>query len=184
MQFEVEQKFRLSDPRGIIDKLAGLGAELPPPVEQADLYFNHPAKNFKETDEALRIRRVGGKNYITYKGPKIDAQTKTRREIELPLADGDESFRQFSELLVVLGFLRVFEVRKQRREADVIWQGERVHIALDDVSGLGQFVELEISAAAEHLEAAKARLASLAKFLDLHDSERRGYLDLILDGVV
>ena len=184
MHLEVEQKFPLADPQSVIDKLAELGVVLPAAVEQADLYFNHPAKNFKETDEALRIRCVGAKNCITYKGPKLDAQTKTRREIELPLADGDEGFRAFAELLVVLGFVRVFDVRKQRQEVELIWQGQRVHVALDDVLGLGRFVELEISAEPEGLEGAKASLASLAKALGLRDSERRGYLDLLLENVV
>ena len=184
MHLEVEQKFPLAHPQGVIDKLAGLGVALPAAVEQADLYFNHPAKNFKETDEALRIRREGEKNRITYKGPKLDAQTKTRREIELPLADGDEAFRQFAELLVVLGFVRVFEVRKRRQEVEITWKEQRVHVALDDVTGLGRFVELEISAGSEQLAAAKACLASLAEFLNLHDSERRGYLDLLLENLV
>lgn len=184
MKYEVEQKFPLADPQRVVAQLATLGVQPLPAVEQADLYFNHPAKNFKETDEALRIRRVGRQNCVTYKGPKIDAETKTRREIELPLAPGEESYLQFAELLVVLGFIRVFEVRKQRREAELTWQGQLVHIALDDVVALGKFIELEISAEADQLADAKAALTSLAKFLELHTSERRGYLDLLLENLV
>lgn len=184
MHLEVEQKFPLTNLLQLVEKLAELGATLAPPVEQADLYFNHPAKNFKDSDEALRIRRVGGANWVTYKGPKLDAETKTRRELEVSLGEGEEAFRQFSELLVTLGFVRVFDVRKRRATADLVWQDQRVQIAVDDVLGLGQFVELEISAEQETLSQAKAALASLAEFLDLRDSERRGYLDLLLEQVV
>jgi len=181
MQLEVELKFPLPNRERVVQRLAVLGGQLPPPIEQTDLYFNHPAKNFKETDEALRIRRVGFENFVTYKGPKLDAETKTRREIELPLAPGDDGFRQFSELLVVLGFIRVFEVRKQRQELELAWEGESVKVAIDEVAGLGSFIELEISAAPEQLDQAKAALLALAKYLDLRDSERRGYLDLLLE---
>ena len=70
-----------------------LGATIEPPVVQVDQYFAHPARDFAQTDEALRLRRVGKQNFITYKGSKIDATTKTRREIELPLAPGEEARR-------------------------------------------------------------------------------------------
>src|SRR5687768_6602713 len=102
MHWEVEQKFRLPESRQVVARLAELGVHLADAVEQADLYFNHRAKNYKETDEALRIRRIGERNFVTYKGPKIDAETKTRRELELPLTSGTEAFRQFTELLIAL----------------------------------------------------------------------------------
>ena len=44
-----------------------------------------PCRDFAQTDEALRIRTVGDTSFVTYKGPKLDATTKTRRELELPL---------------------------------------------------------------------------------------------------
>src|SRR5689334_8755809 len=103
MHYEVEQKFPLPNTANTEAKLAELGAQFEPPIEQIDHYFRHPSRDFATTDEALRLRQVGPENFITYKGPKIDPATKTRRELELPLTDGPKTFAQFTELLGALG---------------------------------------------------------------------------------
>lgn len=180
MQYEVEQKFPISDLAAVEVRLRDLGARFGEPVRQVDRYFAHPARNFAATDEALRIRRVGNENFITYKGPKLDAATKTRREIELPLPGGEEHLAQFTELLTALGFSVVAEVRKQRRSAKMFWRERAVEAVLDEVEELGTFVELEILADASQLDAARGTLASLATQLGLAKSERRSYLELLL----
>jgi adenylate cyclase, class 2 len=180
MKFEVEQKFPVSDAADVERRLAELGTAVGPPVAQADLYYAHPSRDFAQTDEALRIRRIGEGNLITYKGAKIDATTKTRREIELPLADGDESAARWGELLEALGFRAVTEVRKLRRTAEITWDGFHVEAALDEVKTLGSFVELEISVEEPDVEAARRALAALATRLNLGPGERRSYLELLL----
>jgi adenylate cyclase class 2 len=184
MQLEVEQKYPVTDHAQLRTQLSALGCLFHAPLEQADLYFAHPARNFKDTDEALRLRRgvaEGGSDdvRITYKGPKLDSTTKTRREIELPIS-GAHGYEQYRELLEVLGFRAVMEVRKTRTPGTIEWDGAEIEVALDDVAGLGTFIELEILSSAEELNAAKQRLASLAARMGLSQSERRGYLDLLL----
>ena len=71
---------------------------------RSDRYFAHPSRDFARTDEALRLRRIGEFNFITYKGPKLDATTKTRREIEIGLADGQQAATDAAELLAAIGF--------------------------------------------------------------------------------
>ena len=88
MTIEVEQKFRVADTEGVRKKLVALGATFHEPIRQVDLYFAHPQRDFAQTDEALRLRQVGSENYMTYKGPKLDQNTKTRHEIEVGLAAG------------------------------------------------------------------------------------------------
>ncbi len=182
MHLEVEQKFRVVDPPTLQAKLRTLGVDplVKTPVVQRDEYFAHPARDFAETDEALRIRRVGTTNCLTYKGPKLDTTTKTRRELELPLLSGEESATQWQEMLLALGFRTVLEVRKERRAESFMWQGHEVEIAWDEVAGLGTFVELELSADEQTLAAAKSSLASLVTELGLTSSERRSYLELLL----
>lgn len=178
--FEVEQKFRVAGFEAVRERLVELGAHFAPPIEQADTYFSHPARNFTQTDEALRLRRVGESNCITYKGPKLDAQTKTRRELELPLPAGAAAFDQYSELLRTLGFGEVATVRKRREPVSLTWEAHEVAVALDTVEGVGQYAELEIAADAAGLPAARQAIGSLAKKLGLTDSERRSYLELLL----
>jgi adenylate cyclase class 2 len=180
MHYEVEQKFPVADLCATERRLVELGARLDDAIRQSDGYLAHPARDFRRTDEALRIRRVGNDCYVTYKGPKIDKTTKTRREIELPLAGGVEGARQFRELLLALGFTPVADVNKTRRTAHLMYQGRRVEVALDEVDGLGVFVELELSADDDELEAAKDKLHALATELSLRNPERRSYLHLLL----
>jgi adenylate cyclase, class 2 len=180
MHLEVEQKFPLSDPQAVRAALERLAATFQPPIEQADTYFRHPARDFAQTDEALRLRQIGETNLITYKGPKLDAQTKTRREMELPLASGRAAFEQFSELLTAVGFEPVYTVRKRRQPGEIAWQGESIHLALDEVAGLGSFLELEVTAEERTLAAAREAVLSLGRALGLTEIERRSYLELLL----
>jgi adenylate cyclase class 2 len=180
MQYEVEQKFRVRDAQELLARLERHAVRWGALEVQVDRYYAHPARDFAKTDEALRIRRIGAANFVTYKGPKLDAQTKTRRELELPLAPGDAGAADFAELLEVLSFKPVAEVRKHRRNGEITWQGRSVEVALDQVDEVGSFAELEILADAAEVEAAKACLASLAGELDLNVSERHSYLELLL----
>lgn len=177
MNFEVEQKHRVDVPDALIQTLAERGASLGPSIEQADTYFAHPCRDFAQTDEALRIRMVAGDGVVTFKGPKLDATTKTRREIELPIT-GNE--REWTELFTSLGFQPVAVVRKSRRPFELTHDGKIVHGAWDEVAGVGTFVELELSADQLSLDSARATIISLANDLQLGPSERRSYLELLL----
>lgn len=182
MKLEVEQKFPVADMAALEARLAALGATISEPQGEVDIYFAHPTRDFAKTDEALRIRRKGRSNFLTYKGPKIDATTKTRREVELPLQPDEESAAAWVSLLQTLDFAPVAEVRKSRRKALVSWQGRRVEASLDEVEHVGTFAELELVVDDPDLEPAKACIASLAAVLGLKQSERRSYLELLLSG--
>lgn len=178
MKLEVEQKYAVADHEQIAAKLSALGCQFREPLQQADLYFAHPARDFAQTDEALRLRRSGDETCITYKGPKLDPTTKTRHEIELPI-EGERGFEQYRQLLEVLGFRTVFEVLKVRIPGTIAWDNAEIEIALDEVAGLGSYIELELLSEPEGLTTAQEKLASLAARLGLEKAERRGYLDLL-----
>jgi adenylate cyclase, class 2 len=181
MSFEVEQKFAIANLAGLQQRLLDVGVQWGDSVCQADQYFAHPCRDFARTDEALRIRQVGARNCLTYKGPKIEAATKTRREIELTVQDGQAVADAWRQLLDALGFTLVACVRKQRRNGTVVWQQATVEIALDDVAGVGQFIELELVADDQGLEAARQRILSLGEHLGLSNAERRSYLEMFLE---
>lgn len=181
MPLEVEQKFPVSDMAALERQLAALGAAHQETVEQVDCYFAHPGRDFASSDEALRLRRVGQLNFITYKGPKLDSTTKTRREIEIEFVAGRESALAAAELLEALGFNPVAEVRKRRVHSTVCWHDREIGVSLDEVDGLGRFAELEIMASEGDADQAREALGSLAGRLDLTNSERRSYLELLME---
>ena len=131
-EFEVEVKYRLTpEAKACVDKL---GCEFCEPVQQCDTYFAHPQRNFKETDEALRIRQVDDRAWVTYKGPKLDQETKTRRELEFSIADAAEH----TALFEVLGFRAVGSVRKQRCYAHLLRGERKIEICWDEVEALSE----------------------------------------------
>jgi adenylate cyclase class 2 len=180
MQYEVEQKFPVDDHAELEAKLTAMGARFAEPIIQIDRYFAHPARDFASTDEALRIRQVGTECRVTYKGPKLDAVTKTRQELELPLGDGPDVASRWTTLLGALSFQPVMEVSKCRRTGRLVYRDATVEIALDQIDGLGCFVELELAVDAEEFEQARSRILSLADELGLADPERRSYLELVM----
>lgn len=181
MPYEVEQKFRLPDVLGFEAKLRAAGVSSFETVEQVDSYFAHPSRDFGQTDEAFRLRCQGEQNFVTYKGPRIDTTTKTRREIELPLPNGKQYASDFRLLLESLGFRLFGEVQKVRRQAQVVWRGTAIETVIDEVADLGTYAELEVISDESEVAAAKALLASLAAELDLGQGETRNYLELLLE---
>src|SRR5262245_20163485 len=108
-------KFPVVELAALEARLTRLGAAAAAERRDADHYFNAPDRDFARTDEALRVRTIGSSNFVTYKGPKRDALTKTRTEVEVPLGDGPEAAVAFKQLLRHLGYRDVAEVRKRRQ---------------------------------------------------------------------
>lgn len=179
-RFEVELKFPLSSAARIAEKLQSIGARFAGEAWQEDLYFQHPQRDFRQTDEALRLRRDGEHACVTYKGPKVDGTSKTRREIEIPFGS-PEDLAAFAALFAALGFTESAHVHKSRRRYQIERHGRGVEIALDEVEGLGQFLELECPASRAEIAATRGVLIELAGELGLTASERRSYLELLAE---
>jgi adenylate cyclase class 2 len=134
---EVEAKIPVLALAPVRERLQDLHAMLVTIVEERDLYYNHPARDFGSTDEALRLRYAGGEATLTYKGQKIaDYSLKAREEIIVTIAPGE----RMEVLLSRLGFRYVRSVEKYRE----IYRFEHTTVSLDEVRGLGSFVEIEV----------------------------------------
>lgn len=180
--FEVEMKFRLDGERDVVLRALEpyAAADRPTVVRQEDLYFAHPCRDFAKTDEAFRLRRVGEDRCLTYKGPLLDQVSKTRQEIEVGIASGDESQEKTVAMLESLGFSLVGRVAKLRETRSVHWSGLAIDVAFDQVDGLGNFVELETLADETSWEVARDQLLQFAKLLGLRAGVRSSYLELLL----
>lgn len=180
---EVEMKFRVADKDRLIKRLAMV---LPShePVQgrvEVDHYFNAPDRDFGQTDEALRLRQIGDVNLLTYKGPKLDAQTKTRQEVEVRLADGQAAAERMCAILRFLRFRPTATLEKERFIHHLSRGGFELEVCVDEAGGLGTFVELEIVAREEELDVARRVVQDVARELGLTDNERRSYLEMSLE---
>jgi adenylate cyclase class 2 len=179
---EIEQKFAHADFAALERRLVAWGSGASAEHVEADHYFNGPDRDFAQTGEAFRLRRIGAANFLTYKGPKQPAEVKIRTELEIPLRDGDEAAAQMTQLLHHLGYRSVAVVSKRRRQYPLERSGFQLTICLDEVEGLGRYAEVEILAPQEQSDAARQVLQQVAAELGLSDVERRSYLGLILEG--
>jgi len=177
---EVELKYRLDDPEDFLARLLARGAVPAGELVERDLYFAHPVRDFAATNEALRVRWDGRAATMTYKGPLLDAVSKSREECEVDLA-GEAPVDEATRLLERLGFRPVRVVEKRRTKFHVNWQGRDVTATIDDVTDVGVYVELEVIAADADWEPARDSLQSLAKDLGLRNPERRSYLELLIE---
>ena len=190
--YEVELKLR-ADHETVQAALGDAGVAPDVRVRQVDTYYDAPHRDFAETDEALRLRRetrhppeagadTGRESRstttteLTYKGPLIEAESKTREEHETPGADGDDA----ADILAGLGFEPAAVVEKDR----TFFHIEAYTVSLDRVDGLGEFVEIEGEAAqsedvADVRDGATAVLQRLG--LDSDNQIRTSYLGLLLD---
>jgi adenylate cyclase class 2 len=177
---EIEMKFPAADFSDVQARLEEWAAPHDAPISEEDHYFNAPDRDFARTDEALRLRRIGTANRITYKGPRQPGTAKTRTEIELPLAEGDAAADQFCLLLTHLGYRAVAVVRKERTAYHMKRDGFDIEVCLDQVRELGSFVEVEIIAPEDELSQAQQALTEVVRELGLGKSEHRSYLELLL----
>jgi adenylate cyclase class 2 len=183
MSYEVEVKYRSAEHDRVRRQLLARGAVEEMPIAQEDVYLSHPSRDFAATNEALRLRRTGDENRITYKGPRHSGPTKTREEIEIPLAPkGEEAFQQLLRLFENLGFRPAATIRKRRSTFHLSDSSAAFEVALDRAEGLGDFVEIEtIVAERSDLPEAQSAVLSLARELDLKDVEPRSYLRMALE---
>ncbi len=179
--YEVERKFRV-DHAAIRDALTDTAAEPLGTVRQRDTYYQHPVRDFAESDEAVRLREEAINDEdtpvvrLTYKGPRLDARQKVRVEHETEVADGST----LDAILRAIDFEPVATVEKRRERYRV---GES-QICLDSVSDLGEFVEVEVVDEGEEVSGAMAEADALERRLGLDAApvEPRTYLELLLTG--
>uniref|UniRef100_UPI002FE27DBA class IV adenylate cyclase n=1 Tax=Methanothrix soehngenii TaxID=2223 RepID=UPI002FE27DBA len=93
-----------------------------------------------------------------------------RRELTIRIDDPT----QMRDVLSLLGFVLSAKVRKKRTKYS--YQG--MVIALDEVEGLGTFLEVEAQAEA-NWEKEKDRVLSVLKRLELEHTIRRSYIELL-----
>ena len=165
---EIEIKARCDDRDELIRRIESAGSVFLESREEVDIYYNHPSRNFAQTDEALRIRAVNGLCRLTYKGPKVSGRSKARIEHETEVKD----FSQLRSIIESLGFIVSGTVRKNRS----LYALDGIEICVDDVDDLGTFAELEKKGLLG--QGIEDELYELAAKLGLSRFERRSYLEL------
>jgi adenylate cyclase, class 2 len=163
----LELKARYADlaaARAAVLRLMGRSTEL---LVQVDTYFHVP-------NGRLKLRWIEGQasQLIWYERPD-QSEARISRYYLVPVMDADGLKTALTAALGVRG-----EVRKHREVC--LWHNVRIH--LDQVAGLGQFVEFEAVLSPGETEAdSRYRLGQLCRELDILPSDicSGSYADLL-----
>ena len=168
----VELKARDPDPAGTLERALAIGAEQIGEIRQRDTYFTGARGRLK-----LREQDTDGPplfdELIEYSRPdSTDARTSTYRRV--PVADA-------APLREALDAAYGADVTVTKRRRLLLWEGVRIH--LDDVDGLGTFLELEALAepGTSDLGAEHEKVERLRAELEIEDGNliARSYADLV-----
>ncbi len=170
---EIELKARVPVLAPVRDALREKNARFLGRHHEHDIYYNAPHRNFAETDEALRVRFSDGNAVVTYKGSKIRGlDLKAREELNTAVESGEVA----GQILERLGFVQTAAVSKWRETYEL----DAATVSLDEVEGLGTFVEIEVMAE-EPPQAALATIGRLQKELGITGPViLDSYLELLL----
>jgi adenylate cyclase class 2 len=103
---------------------------------ESDQLFDRPDGEMKRTDRILRLRRVGDRATLTYKGAAERTRHKSREEIECDVSDG----AALTLVLDRLGYYPGFRYEKYRTMFRREYEPGIVTI---DETVIGDFLELE-----------------------------------------
>ena len=180
---EVEVKYRLADPAAARGRLLAWGAVASPTTPRRDHYLNAPDRDFARTDEALRAPPDRRGQLPHLQGPAEGRRSKTRTEVEVALPGRRRGGRSLLEAVPVARVPpRRRWCKKRRRIYEWRRDGFAVHACVDDVEGVGRFVELEIVVDDAEYAAARDTVLRIAAELALGPTEPRSYLEQLLAG--
>ncbi len=133
---EIEIKLRVDDAAEARRRLLALGARVVRErALEENVLYDLPGGGLAAKAQALRLRIVGRKAFLTFKGaPRKSRSFKVREEFETEVRNG----REMKRILAALGFREAFAYRKHRT-----WlRTNRLAVTLDETA-VGTYIELE-----------------------------------------
>ena len=181
---EVEVKLKIDNRNSVEEQLKDQDFCLHKRVKETDTYFDGGLYGIKKSGQALRVRKTvdymtgAEESELNFKGAKIDAVSMARLELETEVENGDVAMK----ILEAIGFHKAEPLVIKER-----WLMSRgdVHACLDEVEGLGSFLELEILV--ENEEGRPKALARIEEILmslgyTMKDTTRVSYLGQLQGG--
>lgn len=133
---EIEVKARLRNPDPVISKLKSLGCGLGEVIVQKDRIYLQEGIAFEDKIKGRRVLRIREENercIFTLKISKDNELDCIEEEVEV------SDVESMKAIIMYLDFYEAVKVNKQRRKCKY----KDYEICIDDVEGLGKFIEVE-----------------------------------------
>lgn len=180
---EVEIKLPLKeDIMSINDKLIHMGFHKTEELREVDGYLDNADQKIRRSGQALRIREITDRNtgdketVLTFKGEKLDTVSMSRQELETGLGDAQTGVKILKEL----GYSMVPPAVVKNRTS---YEKAELTACVDDVHGLGLFLELEcMIAESEDRRIALRKLEECLVMLGygMEDTVTNSYLSMLM----
>ncbi len=134
---EIEIKAKLVDKESVIKKLQALGCVFEPVITQNDIIYVRNGESLKEhqPDRAVLRIRVKNNQKVLFTAKRKMANNLDAIEYEVEVSSKEE----MEQALLLMGYLEVLRIHKTR----IITHHNGCEIYIDDVEGLGMFIEME-----------------------------------------
>lgn len=135
---EIEVKARIDNEDSLLKKITSLGCVLSEPIRQIDTVYSKivgTVEDYLKNDHFLRIReKSDGRFIFTVKKPmRNDLLTRTEYETEIKNAI------EMEKAILLMGYRVASRLVKVRRISHL----KKFEICIDQVDGLGSFIEIE-----------------------------------------
>ena len=172
---EIEVKSWVEKPEPFLAALKTAGIVLGDPVTQDDVIYvtgDWEFTRFMNDRNIIRIRQQNGTTIFTLKRPGVN-ELDTAIEEEVTVSDA----KTLDRMLKLLEYRPILEVHKTRAKA----QHQGMEICLDQVEGIGTFIEVERLVEQGDAEAIQEELFQFLESLDITRENRvtRGYDTLV-----
>lgn len=133
---EIELKILNIDTEDVEERLLKSGAKKIGTYSVKDEFYDFPDKEIQTKGEVLRLRLIGDKAYLTYKGCRQrDVRFKVRQEEETEIKDPDA----MKEIFNLCG-LRLAKANIKKR---ISYMRDNVSIEVDCYPGVPPYLEIE-----------------------------------------
>ena len=169
----------------ILDKIKQEDFKKIEEVTEEDRYYTDKNFSFIQNRICLRTRKIDN-NFLelTYKPKSDNIKSKKygKREVNLKLEPEDSEDIKY--ILEELGFLQYVSFKKYRKIYSKIIKNLQYNIMLDNIDGIGDFIELEILVNTEkQKEEFNDELDNFIKMFDCHKlkQKEKPYRDIVKD---
>jgi adenylate cyclase, class 2 len=162
--YEIEVKARVDGLEKVKARLENLGCEFSPPVLQEDTVFVNDEAAITAPSTGMiviRLRTQGNSVALTLKQYRSNQQDCLEKEVLVG------SYAVAADILVLLGYKPCVQLSKSRQTATL----GCLTICLDSVTGLGEFIEVEVISSSSNATEVQAELREFLVHVGLTETD-------------
>ena len=174
-RIELEKSFILDEEneKRIQEKIKQEGFKLVSEEIEEDTYFSDKELNFVKNRVCLRTRKINDDHLeLTYK-PKSTEETEKFGKKEVNIELNVKDYEDVKYIIKQLGYIEYVSFKKYRTTYSKNVNGIESNIMLDELKGIGKYIELEVLSEKEDKQKMLSELESLLDEFECSNLEEK-----------